>query len=101
MLAAAPDADAGGSRLKRRLVGRITKTHGLVDVARGAPAKKQRAKLRRANKLLAAFIHSVQKGDTLFKIAHELSTSVSKLCRVNNLAAGSPLIPGMLLSVER
>lgn len=45
--------------------------------------------------------YRVRTGDTLFKIAKQLSTTVDRICRLNKLSAGDPLIPGTLLTIER
>jgi membrane-bound lytic murein transglycosylase D len=45
--------------------------------------------------------YKVRQGDTLFRIAKSLSTTVEKICDLNNLSAGDPLIPGRVLKIAR
>lgn len=45
--------------------------------------------------------YRVRRGDTLFKIASRLSTTVETLCRLNNLSGRDPLLPGTLLKLDR
>lgn len=45
--------------------------------------------------------YRVRRGDTLFKIASRLSTTVENLCKMNNLSTRDPLLPGTLLKIER
>ena len=43
----------------------------------------------------------VKPGDTLYRIATRMSTTVERLCRVNNLSISDALIPGTILTIER
>jgi membrane-bound lytic murein transglycosylase D len=45
--------------------------------------------------------YKVRQGDTLFRIAKNLSTTVEKICDLNNLSAGDPLVPGRILKIDR
>ena len=49
----------------------------------------------------ASATYRVRRGDTLFKIASRLSTTVEEICRLNNLSLGDTLLPGTLLKIER
>lgn len=49
----------------------------------------------------AATTYRVRSGDTLFSIASRLSTSVEKICRLNNLSTRDTIFPGMLLTIDR
>ena len=48
----------------------------------------------------SARTYRVRSGDTLYKIASRLSTTVERICRVNNLSITEPLVPGTLLHIE-
>ena len=45
--------------------------------------------------------YKVRQGDTLFRIAKSLSTTVERICDLNNLSAGDPLVPGRVLKIAR
>lgn len=80
-LAVASDTDAGGPRLHRRLGKRVAKAHGLVDAARGASARQQRARLVRANRLVGGVVRSVEKGKERGKVATALADLLLELGR--------------------
>jgi len=50
---------------------------------------------------VSATRYKVRQGDTLFRIAKNLSTTVEKICDLNHLTAGDPLVPGRVLKIDR
>lgn len=61
---------------------------------------KQSTNSRERAKARAPQTHRIQKGDTLSEIAKRHSTTVSKLCKLNNMTAKATLRPGKSIRVR-
>lgn len=61
-----------------------------------AVASKESAKKKDGNKSKKR-IHSVQKGDTLYSIAHKYDITVEQLCKLNHISESATIRPGQVL----
>lgn len=73
-----------------------------VDIRNLASSSATRSNSNVKNKYASGNIkyHRIQKGDSLGKIAQKNSTTVSKLCKLNNITARTPLRVGKSLRVS-
>ncbi|HEX5045303.1 MAG TPA: LysM peptidoglycan-binding domain-containing protein [Candidatus Polarisedimenticolaceae bacterium] len=95
-------AAANGFSARREL--RAGERIRVVPGARSAEVARRASKRPSGGKpapTVKASVHTVRSGDTLWKIATKYRVSVGELCELNDLSVGSPLIPGMRLTVSR
>jgi membrane-bound lytic murein transglycosylase D len=73
-----------------------------AEVARRATTKGSTAKGKSTlSASTKGSVHTVRRGETLWKIANRYRVTVGELCELNDLSVGSPLLPGMRLTVSR
>ncbi len=87
VVAGARPAGKGGA------AGQKVAAASVVPGAGGSPAKETQGGPGRT--------YRVRKGDTLYRIATRMSTSVEAICSLNNLSASDTLHPGTLLLIGR
>jgi len=95
-------AAANGFSAKREL--RAGERIRIVPGARSTEVARRAAKRPTGGKQVASVktsVHTVRSGDTLWKIASKYRVTVGELCELNDLSVGSPLVPGMRLTVSR
>ena len=98
---AAVAAANGFSERRRLLTGERIR---VVPGARSAEVARRSAKPPEKRTTVASAkgsVHTVRSGDTLWKIARSYRVTVGELCELNDLSVGSPLLPGMRLTVSR
>jgi hypothetical protein len=79
VLATAPVDDVGGPGTRGRFQGKLAKIQRMVDLGKQLTGKRQTTKLRRANKLLTAFIHTVEKGEHRGKVKENVGKEMTDL----------------------
>jgi hypothetical protein len=79
VLASAPADDVGGPATRGKFQAKVTKVQRMVDAGRNVSGKRQVAKLKRANKLLTAFIHTVEKGEHRGKVKGPVGKEMTDL----------------------
>lgn len=89
LLQAAPPDEVGGAAMRGKFQAKVGKVHRMVDAGRSASGKRQIGKLRKANKLIGAFILTVEKGQHKGKVKEPVASEII------NLASGaqSSLLP--------
>jgi LysM repeat protein len=47
-----------------------------------------------------SLVHTVQRGDSLWRIADQYNTTVDRICSLNRISEGTTLYPGTKLTVS-
>ena len=76
VLQTAPVDEVGGPAIRARFQAKVAKVQHMVDAGRSASGKHQVVKLKRASKLLTAFIHAVEKGQHRGKVKEPVASEV-------------------------
>jgi len=89
LLQTAPLAEVGGPVMRGKFQAKVGKAQRMVDAGRATSGKRQVGKLKKANKLIGAFILTVEKGQHKGKVKEPVASEMI------NLASGaqSSLLP--------
>jgi hypothetical protein len=81
LVGATPREQLGGARAQRRLAAKVGKARSKVESARTGPPAKAFGRLRRANRMLEAFVVAVHRGEQGGKIAPDLGARLVDLAQ--------------------